>query len=210
MKNTQSGVALIMVLIMLTAMLIAGVALIRVVDSANVISGNFAFRQATLNIADLGIEAAATELSKAGGIRATSSEAPYPAGCANMNPSNCLYFPARSVGSPPAAGAMLDSKGMPVLGNITGTTTQAISWSGNNVASAPRGYSIRYVIDRQCNIAPVTNVVNDCLNEAPQSAGSKKGGATVFSSASTIYYRVTVQVTGPKNTQSHVQAILGY
>lgn len=203
MKNTQSGVALIMVLIMLTAMLIAGVALIRVVDSANVISGNFAFRQATLNIADLGIEAAATELVT---IRATSSEAPYPAGCT----TNCRYFPARSVGSPPAAGAMLDSKGMPVLGNVTGTTTQAISWSGSNVPNLPSGYSIRYVIDRQCNIAPVTNAVNDCLNDAPQSAGSKKGGATVFSSASTIYYRVTVQVTGPKNTQSHVQAILGY
>jgi hypothetical protein len=40
-RKAQSGVALIMVLIMLTAMAIAGVALVRVVDSANVISGNF-------------------------------------------------------------------------------------------------------------------------------------------------------------------------
>lgn len=56
--GSQSGVALIMVLIMLAAMAIAGVALVRIVDSANVISGNFAFRQATLNIADLGVEAA--------------------------------------------------------------------------------------------------------------------------------------------------------
>ena len=74
----QAGVALIMVLIMLAAMMIAGVALIRVVDSANMISGNFAFRQATLNIADLGVEAAVAELKA---IRETSSEAPYPAGC---------------------------------------------------------------------------------------------------------------------------------
>jgi Tfp pilus assembly protein PilX len=61
-RRAQSGVALIMVLIMLTAMAIAGVALVRVVDSANVISGNFAFRQSTLNIADLGVEAAAADL----------------------------------------------------------------------------------------------------------------------------------------------------
>jgi Tfp pilus assembly protein PilX len=62
-RRAQSGVALIMVLIMLTAMAIAGVALVRVVDSANVISGNFAFRQSTLNIADLGVEAAAADLA---------------------------------------------------------------------------------------------------------------------------------------------------
>ena len=194
----QSGVALIMVLIMLAAMMIAGVALIRVVDSANMISGNFSFRQATLNIADLGVEAAVAELKD---IRANSSEAPYPAGCETF----CRYFPARSVGS-----AMLDPRGLPILGSVDGTATRVINWSGNDVNAAPRGYSVRYVIDRQCKVAPVTDVVNQCINYAPQSGGSKKSGATVFSSSSVIYYRVSIQVSGPRNTQSHVQVMLGY
>jgi type IV pilus assembly protein PilX len=197
-RATQTGVALIMVLIMLAAMMIAGVALIRVVDSANMISGNFAFRQATLNIADLGVEAAVAELTE---IRKTSSEAPYPAGCETF----CRYFPARSVGS-----AMLDSRGLPLLGGVDGTTTRVINWSGNDVNAAPRGYSVRYVIDRQCKVAPVTDAVNQCINYAPQSGGSKKSGATVFSSSSVVYYRVSIQVSGPRNTQSHVQVMLGY
>jgi Tfp pilus assembly protein PilX len=194
----QSGVALIMVLIMLAAMMIAGVALIRVVDSANMISGNFSFRQATLNIADLGVEAAVAELKE---IRANSSEAPYPAGCTTF----CRYFPARSVGS-----AMLDPRGLPILGSVDGAATRVINWSGNDVNAVPRGYSVRYVIDRQCQVSPVTDAVNQCINYAPQSGGSKKSGATVFSSASVIYYRVSIQVSGPRNTQSHVQVMLGY
>ncbi len=194
----QAGVALIMVLIMLAAMMIAGVALIRVVDSANMISGNFAFRQATLNIADLGVEAAVAELKA---IRETSSEAPYPAGCETF----CRYFPARSVGS-----AMLDARGLPLLGSVDGTATRVVNWSGNDVNATPRGYSVRYVIDRQCKVAPVTDAVNQCINFAPQSGGSKKSGATVFSSSSVVYYRVSIQVSGPRNTQSHVQVMLGY
>ena len=197
-RSGQSGVALIMVLIMLAAMMIAGVALIRVVDSANMISGNFSFRQATLNIADLGVEAAVAELKE---IRANSSEAPYPAGCTTF----CRYFPARSVGS-----VMLDPRGLPILGSVDGTATRVINWSGNDVNAVPRGYSVRYVIDRQCKVAPVTDAVNQCINYAPQSGGSKKSGATVFSSASVIYYRVSIQVSGPRNTQSHVQVMLGY
>ena len=202
--SRQSGVALIMVLIMLAAMMIAGVALIRVVDSANMISGNFAFRQATLNIADLGVEAAVAKLDEMREKKKkdpTVDEKPYPSGCS----SSCVYFPARSTA------AMLDPRGLPILGSVDGgATTRGINWSVNDVNAAPRGYYIRYVIDRQCTVAPVTDVVNQCINYTPQNGGSKKSGATVFSSSSVIYYRVSIRVVGPRNTQSHVQVMLGY
>lgn len=201
-RRAQSGVALIMVLIMLTAMAIAGVALVRVVDSANVISGNFAFRQSTLNIADLGVEAATADLIA---IPVADRESPWPAGCV----ANCRYFPVRSVGN------MLDGKGLPILGN-TGAATQAIQWNANanwdanDVPLAPtgynRGYAIRYVIDRQCNRAPVVDVLDDCSN-LPQ-VDSKKNPPIALPGP--ISYRVTVQVTGPRNTQSHVQVFLSY
>jgi type IV pilus assembly protein PilX len=215
-KN-QSGVALVMVLIMLTAMIISGVALVRIIDSANVISGNFAFRQATLSLADLGTEAAVADLDiilnqKASG---KASEKPYPAGCT----TKCRYFPARSFGD-----TMLDKKkGLPIKGSIDGTNTNTldVDWSGNDVNDPAdpqrdpentvlRGYSIRYVIDRQCNVSPVTSPVDQCINETPQGGGSKRSGATVFVPRSTIFYRVSIQVTGPRKTQSHVQVILGF
>ena len=199
----QSGVALVMVLIMLAAMAIAGVALVRVVDSANVISGNFAFRQATLNIADLGVEAAAAKLAEIAAKKA--EDAPYPGGCQ----SACVYFPARSAGE-----AMVNAKGLPVMGSVDGKAMQEISWNGSDVdveaAGGPSGYRIRYVIDRQCIVAPVTDAVAQCMTDTPQGGGSKKSGATVFTPASSVYYRVSIQVTGPRRTQSHVQVILVY
>lgn len=202
----QSGVALIMVLIMLAAMTIAGVALVRVVDSANVISGNFAFRQATLSIADLGVEAAVAKLAEIRGKKAQKADdSPYPTGCT----TECVYFPARSVGD-----EMVNAKGLPTKGSIDGKARQDISWSGSDVdvvaAGGPSGYSIRYVIDRQCTVAPVTDAVSQCMSDTPQGGGSKKSGATVFTPASTIYYRVSIQVTGPRRTQSHVQVVLGF
>ena len=197
----QSGVALIMVLIMLAAMAIAGVALVRVVDSANVISGNFAFRQATLNIADLGVEAAAATLKSLLDPDAEKKyEKRYPTDC----DTDCLYFPVRSID------AMVNAKGLPEQGS-DGTKTYEINWTlADKVPNVPSGYSIRYVIDRQCTRVPVVDTLADCLTDTPQSGASKKSGASVFTPASSTYYRITVQVTGPRRTQSHVQVILVY
>jgi type IV pilus assembly protein PilX len=215
-RKAQSGVALIMVLIMLTAMAIAGVALVRVVDSANVISGNFAFRQSTLNIADLGVEAATADLIAIHAGPATARENAWHPTVANCT-TDCRYFPVRSINlpnlncnNPPfPVGCGLDGKGLPVRGNrtdIANAPQQDINWNGNDVPGAPRGYNIRYVIDRQCNRAPVVDVLDDCSN-LPQ-VDSKKNPPIALPGP--ISYRVTVQVTGPRNTQSHVQVFLSY
>jgi hypothetical protein len=155
-RRAQSGVALIMVLIMLTAMAIAGVALVRVVDSANVISGNFAFRQSTLNIADLGVEAATADLIAIHAGPAAARENAWPVGCEAPGPPDCRYFPVRSINlpnlncnnAPFPQGCGLDGKGLPVRGNTTAITDpplQDINWDGNdpnnNVPAAPRGYT---------------------------------------------------------------------
>jgi type IV pilus assembly protein PilX len=206
-REHHSGIVLIVVLIMLTAMTIAGVALVRVVDSANVISGNFAFRQATINIADLGIEAAVTTLEK---INPADREAPFPSGCEKTSPSKCLYFPARSDDN------MLDIKGLPREGNTGGNANniKRIDWSGDDVNAALldsmlRGYTIRYVIDRQCMVAPVTDVVKECSFKI-KGDDSKKNGPSGIPPIPTIFYRVSIQVSGPRKTQSYVQVILGY
>jgi type IV pilus assembly protein PilX len=220
-RRAQSGVALIMVLIMLTAMAIAGVALVRVVDSANVISGNFAFRQSTLNIADLGVEAATADLVAIHGP-AADRESAWPVGCEAPGPPECRYFPVRSINlpnlncnnAPFPQGCGLDGKGLPVRGNTTWIADPPlhdINWDGNDpnnndVPAAPRGYRIRYVIDRQCNRAPAVDVLDDCSN-LPQ-VDSKKSPPIALPGP--ISYRVTVQVTGPRNTQSHVQVFLSY
>ena len=58
LPRRQHGVVLFIALIVLVAMTMAGVAIMRSVDTSNLISGNVAFKQSTLQAADSGAAAA--------------------------------------------------------------------------------------------------------------------------------------------------------
>jgi Tfp pilus assembly protein PilX len=187
---------LFLALIALVAMTIAALALIRAVDTANVISGNFAFKQSTLQMAEIGIERAVTDLPT---ITSTSLDAAWSS--AGACTTACQYYPTMA--------ATTDSKGKPLTADANGVV-YTIDWNAVPTVTSPlSGYEIRYVIDRLCQgPAPVTDLVGKCLSDTPISGGTKKSGGIVFSATNTVYYRATVRVTGPRNTESYVQAIL--
>lgn len=58
----QQGVVLFVALIVLVIMTMAGIALVRSVDTDNLIAGNLAFKQSTIQASDLGVEAALTAI----------------------------------------------------------------------------------------------------------------------------------------------------
>ena len=62
MGRRQQGVVLFIALIVLVAMTLAGLAIMRSVDTGNLVSGNVAFRQAALSSGDRGIDTAFTWL----------------------------------------------------------------------------------------------------------------------------------------------------
>lgn len=172
------GTVLFIALIALVALTLAGIALVRSVDTGNVIAGNFAFKQAALQATDAGVETAFSALPN---IIATSLDANIP----NQ------YF---------ASIQPVDATGIPTT----------VNW--NNVPSTTvSGNGVQYVIDRLCNgPLPVTDIQGNCLADQPKGSGSKKAGAVVFSSSTSVYYRVTVRVTGARNTVSVSQAMLSY
>jgi Tfp pilus assembly protein PilX len=179
----QKGVALFIALIALLAMTFAGLALIRAVDTTNVISGNLAFRQSTLLATDVGVEAALTDL---GTIVNSSIDNNWPAACAS---GACKYYPTMQD---------VNTAGVPTI----------INWATVPYTTVDSNYTVQYVIDRLCEgPTPVTNVTTKCMYTKDLSAGSKKVGATSFTSAEQIYYRATVRVVGPRNTVSIVQAL---
>ena len=57
-RRRQQGVALVMALIVLVAMTLAGLAMMRSVDTSSLIAGNLAFKQSAAISADAGVEAA--------------------------------------------------------------------------------------------------------------------------------------------------------
>jgi type IV pilus assembly protein PilX len=181
-RHAQRGVSLIIALIALVALTLAGLALMRSADTSNVISGNLAFREATVQATDVGVESAITALAT---IATTAPDANAPVGCAA---GACNYYPTMQT---PVNGA-----GVPTV----------IDWTAVPSTTLDSSYAVQYVIDRLCDgPTPVTDVANKCMNLAGTSAGSKKAGAVSFTSASQVYYRVLVRVTGPRNAVSIVQ-----
>lgn len=184
----QCGLMLIVVMIVLVVMAIGGAALMRSVETTTQVSGNLAFKIATLHAGDYGVESAIEDL---GLIVATSADARYPAGCtaSAVAPNACRYYPTELA---------VDSVGIPT----------ALNWDNIRYSEPSPGYKVRYVIDRMCNgTLPVTDVVKNCKTLAATNGGTKKAGAVVFTSAGQIYYRITIRVDGPRSTQSYTRAV---
>ncbi len=191
-KRRQRGAALFIALIALVFMLLGGLALVRSVDTANLIAGNFAFKQATLHASDAGVEAALALIDGTIVPGPGSRDAVYPAGCATAPPTSCRYFPTRQD---------VDAAGIP---------TAVGGWSALPAATVD-GNSYQFVIDRLCQgPLPVTDIQSNCISGKPAGAGSKKIGAAQLSATSEVYYRATIRVTGPRNTGTVVQVLLAH
>ncbi len=183
----ESGIVLILVLIGIVAMALAGIALVRATQTTNMIAGNFAFKQAALAATDTAVELAFTQLDT---LIVSSADLAYPSGCTT---GSCVYYPLRQATDP------------------NGIPTAVGDWSavpGNTVNSS---YTAQYVIDRLCSGAlPVTDSAANCYaGQNPGEGGSKKveyGGIEV--NKRQVFYRISVRVSGPRNTTSFVQAIV--
>jgi type IV pilus assembly protein PilX len=186
---SQRGVALMMALIMLVAMSMAGLALMRSVDTSLLISGNLAFKQSSIAAGDAGTEAATVWLqnNNAGGAlyQAVSS---LPA-----------YQPAR--GADPASGTSWDAYWSTIETNAT--TLPVDTSTGNEVS---------YVIHRLCNTAGDPAVPGTGCTRSPtggSTSGSSKGaGRQKLQFNAAVYYRITSRIVGPRNTVSYTQAIV--
>lgn len=180
----ERGIVLLIVMIALVVIMISGLAMFRSVDTSILLSGNFAFRKAATHAADLGIEAAASELPN---IINTSQDTLL----------SKHYYPSLM---PSAGGLSWDGDGLPPSSVWTGAQT---------VATAPAGYTIAYIIERLCNgVLPVANILVNCVSDPAPDTSSNKSGSVKFTASSALYYRVTVRVSGPHNTVSFVQAML--
>jgi len=189
--SRQRGVVLIIALIVLVSMTLAAIGMSRSIDTANSIAGNIAFKQASVQSSDLGIQAATAWLNaNSGGSTLQSNDA--------LNG----YF-----SSSPAT--------EPNWADMANWTNAAVLSGGNADAA---GNVVRYVVHRMCT-QPATayngnnaGVANQCALSIPVSGGGAGGsmavGSTQFPGAPQLYYRITTRVDGPRNTVSIVQVTM--
>lgn len=197
-------------LVTLVIITLAGIALVRSVDTSMLVAGNLTFKEASLSATDVGLEDAnqflRTTIMAAGAGVYNSN---FPSGCANgvsaTSLGTCRYF-ART--QPESSDGSL-----------------FINWSSTNipVTTLNGSYQIQYVIDRLCSAdtsigvtllgppAQMNNAAYRCHTTFLDPGGSKKGGAVPPpDSKVAVQFRITVRVVGPRNATSIVQSIVSY
>jgi type IV pilus assembly protein PilX len=188
----QQGVVLFIALIVLVAMSLAGIALMRSVDTGTVIASNLAFRQNATHVGDLGIEKARTWL---------------------LDNSSNLNADQPGVTGGSGYWSNMQS-GVDLLGNDA--SKPDYDWgTGVSVTTPapPAGYAVRYVIHRLCAAsgAPTdTGCVksSDTASSTTSTKGAAAYGSYGISASTSALYRVTVKVSGPRNSTSYVQAVV--
>jgi len=167
-RNRQRGVVLIIALIALVAISMAGIALMRSVDTSNVVSGNIAFNEAAVQMTEIGAELAYVDVdANAGWIHPTYAAL----GTNNLPAQNPLNWQ-----SVPAA-----------------------------TANLPTGYSVRYVIERMCTNAGAANFAT--CRAVP--VYDSQFTPVLVPGFGKLFYRITVEVTGPRDTHALSQYFYG-
>jgi len=189
LPRAQRGVTLVIALIVLVAMTLAGVAMMRSVDTGSIVAGNIAFRQSSVNAADQGLQAGyAFILANAGSTVLYNDNN-------DATTASVGYFSSSPDDEP--------------------DWMAAASWTNagvlNGGAQDAGGNVVYYKIQRMCknpNVAPD----NDCGSTPDTTAISGEGvdqsAPNFFTLPPATHYRVTARSVGPRSTITIVQTLL--
>lgn len=185
----QKGVTLVITLIVLVAMTLAVIAMVRSVDTSNLIAGNLAFQQSALHGADNGTETAINVLLPA---------------VINGNLQNC------TINCPPGYLSWRQPLQEPPV------TSWANFWqtvSGKAIQmpkDAVTGNTVSYIVQALCDLNGQGGL---CVSPPPSASvsctGSDLGASNQKCDPPTQkYYRITTRVEGPRNSVGYTQTII--
>lgn len=208
----ERGASLFLALIAVVAMSLAAVALIRSINSGNLVIGNLGFKQD------------ATRASDRAGELAIAWIAANLSGTKLQQDDSAQGYYASSLDA-------LDPTGS----RSTANTRALVDWEGDNCAYAPQGSFAAcikprvpssaelpgqnrhaFVITRLCPAAGSDSSQN-CAKPEPGSGGddSKRSGLdysdyTRFNAGASPYYRIVVRTVGARNTVSYTETIVHF
>jgi len=195
--SRQRGVVLLIALIVLVAMTLAGLGIIRSIDTGSLVAGNIGFRQAALAGTDAGAEQAIAWL-----VANRNS--------LNLDSASAGYYSTRQ-------------DNLDITGNRTAGGTDGVDWGGSDPAQPTKafhvgvldasGNDLYYIIHRLCfKPGDLNDPGQSCTVTSGTGLGSGQGSPTYdwsgLPTSLQVYYRITVRSNGPKNTVSYAQAIV--
>lgn len=195
--RAQRGVVMFIALLVMVALSLAGIALIRSADTATVVAGNLAFKQAAASAVDRSIEHAIDALFNPAADPAASSPVIVDKQ-SDVKAQN--YF----------ASVRFKGGGIPEIPDEL-QSAEAFAAAGLNTSLVPvdaAGNKSYYVIERMC-AGPGPALGSNCnLSGSAMGADAGTQHYEGLVRPGDAYYRVTVRVEGPRNTVAYAQAIL--
>jgi Tfp pilus assembly protein PilX len=191
LRSRARGAVLFIALIVLVAMTLAGIAIMRSVDTATLIAGNLAFKQGTVQSSDNGIEQAYQWLL-----------ANRPALWTNNPGQGYQSGYATPVWTTPATWASAVTLPPDAAGN---TISYQIHRMCNCADTAYNGTSATCPQGNQCAL---DNPTGTGTPPPPAAGESFSVGSPGYLQDPRVYYRITVRTQGPRSTVSYIQAMV--
>jgi len=178
-RSQQRGVVLIFTLIILLILTIGAVALMRSMNTSVFTAGNLAFRRDLVNQGELAVSTVINQF-KTGSLQSSAS---------TLADNAALNYYAEMLPT--------TAQGIP---NVLLTTV------ANPLAGAAgSGITMYYVIDRLCQAAGVS-IASQCVQSDAAPLATTIKTQTPLTPPSATVYRLSVRVTGPRNTQVFLQS----
>jgi Tfp pilus assembly protein PilX len=189
-RHAQSGVVLLYAIVAIVLLMLSALALVRGMGTSLGIGGNFALRRDLVNQGELGVLNAETTFST--GLLANAQARWAPLATANYSETT---LPTDATGIP---SVLLSDTQFSNLGMT----------AANDIAGATYGVTIRYVIDRMCTVTGAPTLTNCSVYNGKGNTGGTNW-LRQAGNAFQVVYRITVRVTGPKNTMTFLQTTIG-
>ncbi len=192
-RSRQRGVVLLFALVVLVILLAGGVAVIRSMNTSLGSAGNLAFKRDLVNQGEQAIATVLSTFSGSGALTAAATR--------NSNLKSANYS---------ATTLETNDRGVPTA-LLSNSVFDTVGVASNDIENADAKVKIRYVIDRLCSAAssPGTQGPSGCV--FPPAANDVRGGssqemATRLPPPPSTTYRLSMRVTGPRDTQVFLQA----
>jgi len=184
------GAVLFIALIVLVAMTLAGIAIMRSVDTATLIAGNLAFKQGTMQSSDNGIEQAYQWLlANRPTLSLDNAGQGYNSGYANpVWTTSGTWTNSVTVGT-----------------DAAGNT---ISYQIHRMCNCPNTLYNGVCPSLLSNQCALDNPLGTGAPPPPAAGESFTVGAPGYLQDPRLYYRITVRTQGPRSTVSYVQAMV--
>lgn len=192
-RARQSGIVMIVTLIVLALLMVGGLALMRSSDSSSALAGQLAFRRDMKNQGERGMEVALGLLNTG----ALQSPAARQANVATAN------YSAIKLSS--------NSQGLPDVLMQSDAALAAAGMTGAAITDSAAGVSVRTIIDRLCSASGAATDANcvrlpmECSAKGGQDQSGMGGQATTCYGTA---YRISVRVDGPRSTQAFFQSVV--